>query len=58
MLVDITEEGDGFWDNDVWVTLNSVSLGSKIYRNEIVVTQIELANAAPKTTKTTKITNG
>ena len=36
MLVDITKEGDGFWGNEGWLTLNSASLGSRIYKNDIV----------------------
>ena len=36
MLVDITKECDGFWGNEGWLTLNSASLGSRIYKNDIV----------------------
>ena len=36
MLVYITNDGDGVWDDLVWVNLSSASLGSSIYENDIV----------------------
>lgn len=36
MLIYITNEGAGLWDNLVWVTLASASLGKSIYQNNIV----------------------
>lgn len=36
LLVDITNAGFGVWENEVWLTLASASLGSSIYENNIV----------------------
>lgn len=36
MLVYITNEGSGIWDNLVWVTLAKASLGTSIYQNNVV----------------------
>jgi len=37
MLVEITNEGDGVWDDEVWVHLASASLGRTVYENDIVL---------------------
>jgi hypothetical protein len=36
MLVAITNEGYGVWDDLVWVNLANASLGSSIYENDVV----------------------